>query len=220
MTKQEKGGHKMGTGYLTIQVRTANDALPVAHAQVQIQSREGGLLWKTSTDEGGSTERFPLPAPDRCHSLDPSYLKPAYALYNLSVRAEGFVTQYIHGLEILDTETTFLPVDLEPRLAEESSELAEDVDISPIGLLIPSENRQGEVPPDIRGENEAGEDPPESRLLTEVRIPDYITVHLGTPSNAAARNVRVRFPEYIKNMRYTKHRTMQRLALHGFLVLK
>ena len=36
-------------------------------------------------------------------------------------------------------------------------------------------------------------------LANEVVIPDFITVHLGTP-NAAARNVRVPFKEYIKNV--------------------
>lgn len=32
------------------------------------------------------------------------------------------------------------------------------------------------------------------------QIPDYITVHLGTPDDTSAPNVRVSFPEYIKNV--------------------
>ena len=38
-----------------------------------------------------------------------------------------------------------------------------------------------------------------SRILRQVVIPDLITVHLGTP-NAAASNVQVSFPDYVKNV--------------------
>ena len=58
-------------------------------------------------------------------------------------------------------------------------------------------------------------------LANEVVIPEFITVHLGSP-NANARNVRVRFRDYIVNMMCIKHRTAQdekRLVLRGFLVL-
>ncbi len=36
--------------------------------------------------------------------------------------------------------------------------------------------------------------------VATVRIPDYITVHLGAPDDASARNVRVPFVDYIKNV--------------------
>ena len=36
--------------------------------------------------------------------------------------------------------------------------------------------------------------------MATIRIPDYITVHLGAPDDPSARNVRVPFAEYIKNV--------------------
>ncbi|MCL1944273.1 MAG: peptidoglycan-binding protein [Firmicutes bacterium] len=38
------------------------------------------------------------------------------------------------------------------------------------------------------------------RILPTVVIPEYVVVHLGTPSNTSAQNVRVRFVDYIKNV--------------------
>jgi len=40
---------------------------------------------------------------------------------------------------------------------------------------------------------------PQPRPLNEVIVPDYITVHLGRP-NDNARDLRVPFVEYIKNV--------------------
>ena len=45
-----------------------------------------------------------------------------------------------------------------------------------------------------------GDDDPPPGVFREVFIPDFITVHLGAPTNAAARNVRVNFVDYIKNV--------------------
>ena len=36
--------------------------------------------------------------------------------------------------------------------------------------------------------------------MATIRIPDYITAHLGAPNDASAPNVRVPFDEYIKNV--------------------
>jgi len=40
----------------------------------------------------------------------------------------------------------------------------------------------------------------QSRALSEVIIPDFITVHMGTPADTTAKNVRVKFIDYIKNV--------------------
>ena len=186
----------MGVGYLTINTRTAFDALPVAGAQVTIKGEDGTVLYEAVTDENGSTDFFPLTAPDVQHTLDPHWNKPAYSVVDVTVRAKGYVTSQIHGVEIVDTQRTILPVQLHPL--EEGftahAELEEHINIPPVGLLLSAENRQI-GPPD-----QSASGPISPFVLNEVIVPRYITVHLGTPQNAAARNIRIPFIDYIKNV--------------------
>jgi len=178
----------MGTGYIRIQASTADEALPVAGADVMIKQRNGNRLFKTRTGEDGKTEDFPLPTPSAAYTLSPcgncNGALP-YSLCDVDIKADGFVTKHIRGVQILDTQTTILPVNMQP-LAEEPNPVREEVvEIPPAGLLLSEEYRKM--------------DPPIARAAEEVIIPDYITVHLGRPDNASARNVRVKFPEYVKN---------------------
>lgn len=177
----------MGTGYLIVQARTGDDALPVGNALVVLSDADGNPLYETGTDLNGNTEPLALPAPDGRLTLDPAYGKPAYSVYDVTVSAENYTTIHIHGVEIVDTQTSILPVDMLPLVDEPNPVRSIDIDIPPVGLLIPDQGGQ---------QGPTGE----LRALREVVIPDYITVHLGTPNNAAARNVRVSFPEYIKNV--------------------
>lgn len=175
----------MGTGYLTVQARAGDEALPVGGAHVTLSDQDGSILFETYTDSSGSTEPLPLPAPDREYTLDPNYRRPAYSEWEVEVEAEGYVTSHIHGAQVVDTQTSILPVHMEPLSDEPGPVTDVDVDIPPVGLLLPDEGQTG---------------PRQIRALSQVIIPEYITVHLGTPSNASARNVRVRFPDYIKNV--------------------
>ncbi len=212
----------METGYLTIQVLTGDNSLPVGNAQVIIKNSEGITFYTTYTNLNGNTDYIPLFAPDKMYSMNPNYSYPAYSTYDVSIYAAGFYTKHIHGVQILDTEIAILPVTLQPLQAElpitnqalpkeedihipltilpasllplqteppiTDQELPEEEDIyiPPNSLLIPTENQQ-------IGSNEP-------IALRTVIIPDYITVHLGLPTNAEARNVRVGFSDYIKNV--------------------
>ena len=200
----------MGTGYLTVNVRTAFDALPKAGARVTIKGQDGAVLYQTTTDANGNTDYFPLTAPDMKHTLDPNWLQPAYSVVDVTVSADGFQTVQIHGVEIVDTQRTILPVQLHPL--EEGytahANLEEHIYLGPVGLLLPGESNQI-GPPGTRAEQagppgtRAAQASPQANIaqaFNEVTIPNYITVHLGTPQNAAARNVRVPFIDYIKNV--------------------
>jgi len=176
----------MGRGYLKMQVTTANEALPIANAHVTIERPDGVILYETDTDANGNTDYFSLTAPDVQYTLDPNFREPAYSVCDVVVSARGFVTEHVHGVEIVDTQSTILPVHMLPLTDEPHHMTDNHIYIPPVGLLIPAEYRKV--------------DPPESRVLSGVLIPDFITVHLGAPTNASARNVRVPFPEYIKNV--------------------
>lgn len=225
----------MGTGYLTIQARTGDDSLPVRNAHVTLLNMNHSPLYETYTDADGNTETLPLPAPDKEYTLDPNFLKPAYSTWEVDVAAMGFVTVHIHGVEVVDTQVSILPVRMRPLADEQYPVKDIDIDIPPIALLDTSRNRQAEIPPEMpdatsgtqnptpTGTNKApvsatpvpistnpmpvltnptpiATNPTPGVTIRPVIIPDYITVHLGTPTNASARNVRVRFTDYIKNV--------------------
>ena len=179
----------MGTGYLKVQTRTADGALAVGDARVMLFDEDGNLLYQAFTDANGDTQALPLPAPDVSLTLDPDYGKPAYSTWTVVVEKDGFADSRIVGVGIVDTSTAVLPVNMTPlprgTLRQNAPE--QEFDLPPLGLLANDTNQTG-------GEST------NSRVLADVVIPDYITVHLGAPTNSAARNVRVRFIDYIKNV--------------------
>jgi peptidoglycan hydrolase-like protein with peptidoglycan-binding domain len=175
----------MGTGYIRVQATTGSNALPVADAEVTIKQRNGANLIKTKTDLNGRTGDFALPAPPSTNTCSPQCV-PVCALCDVDVKAEGYVTKHILAVEIIDTQTTILPVDMEPLVDEPNPTRDSVVEIPPPGLSLT--NCEVIIPPPI------------ARAAKEVIIPDYITVHLGRPENTAARRVRVKFPDYVKNV--------------------
>jgi peptidoglycan hydrolase-like protein with peptidoglycan-binding domain len=92
-------------------------------------------------------------------------------------------------VQIFDGETTVLPVNMEaapPGLSGADQEFI----IPPSTLITQSEWEQNGPPEEQR----------RARMLREVIIPTYIVVHLGSPSNTEAENLRVNFTDYIKNV--------------------
>jgi len=176
----------MGTGFLEIVATAAEEGLPVAGAKVTVSSG-GNILYELTTDESGLTKTVPLEAPAKELTLDPSYEGVPYSVCDVKVEAQNYMTITITGVEILDGETSILPVFMVPCLEEgQSYEL-----ISPPHNLVSKEERRMDVPP-------PSAIPTSPRVLSEVTIPEFITVHLGRPDRAA-RNVRVPFTYYIKN---------------------
>ncbi|MCL2322872.1 MAG: peptidoglycan-binding protein, partial [Oscillospiraceae bacterium] len=199
---------QMGAGYLRVEVRTGDDAMPVENARVKVMSKDGKVLYDTTTDASGMTEALSLPAPDKKYTLDPNYEGLAYAIYDVDISADGFVSLHIHDVEILDTQTSILIEQMKPLVDESNPVKDEDIDIAPPAVTLPVQRRQYEKPPQAQSPISAME-MENLNLLGEqvipatlggVLIPDYITVHLGIPTNADARNVRVRFIDYVKNV--------------------
>jgi len=217
----------MNTGYLTLHVTTGDDALPIANANITIRQTNREILYETHTDEDGNTAYFSLPAPDFQLTLDPYYLQPAYSVYDVDVSANGYVSLHIHDVEIVDTQTAILPVDMEPLTDEPNPVTAKDIDLAPIALLSSEEKKHlspievlsttaasskpSLFAPSSRGESipvlSVLDSPPiipsqatPSESFRTVVVPDYITVHLGTPANTTASNIKVKFSEYIKNV--------------------
>ena len=125
----------MNTGYLTIQVTTGEDSLPIGGAEVTVRQIGGAVLYKTYTDANGNTGYFALPAPDAQLTLDPYYLQPAYSVYDVDISAPGYMICHVHDVGIVDTQTAILPVDMHPLLEEADPETDEDIDLPPVALL-------------------------------------------------------------------------------------
>ena len=200
----------MPIGHLKVQVHTGEDALPVENANVLIKDAFGRVLYNLTTDNSGNTQSVELYAPDKSHDLSPDDPGPYYGIYDVEIRKPNFITQIIRGVQIFDGIDSYLPINLLPSPSPDQDLV--NVTYIPPNNLHSSEPRpqpgpEGPAYSTYQGENRNGftpqdnvDSPRESRVLPAVIVPDYITVHLGTPSNTAARNVRVRFIDYIKNV--------------------
>ena len=107
-------------GYLVVHVTTARGAIPLEGAAVHIRSNEDAdttpradILYATTTDRDGNTERIPLAAPPRKNSMSPGDVPP-YSTYHLEVRREGYGMQSFFALPIFADITAVQPVDLIP----------------------------------------------------------------------------------------------------------
>lgn len=178
----------MAIGYLQVQVRTAQDAIPLGGTQVTVLDDEGNTLYRLTTDSSGETQAVPLETLDQSFSQNPNYLGIPYNNYGVIVNMEGFEPVSVSEIPIFDGETATLPVTLMPLpdgngLARQTMET---VTLGPPAVTMTEPRNQEGTSAD-------------ARVLRQVVIPNPITVHLGAPGSSAA-NVQVPFLDYVKNV--------------------
>lgn len=177
----------MAIGYLTIQARTAHDAIPLSGAHIRIMDSQGNSLYELVTDESGQTQTVPLETLDKSFSLNSSFSGLPFYSYSVLAQAPGFNAIYVSGIPIYEGETASLPLEMEPMLQMQRSPSVTKIFVGkPAVAMQDTPGQQGETP--------TGE-----RVLRQVAIPNPITVHLGAPGSSAA-NVQVSFPDYVKNV--------------------
>ena len=111
----ENSTPETGTGFLLVQVTTANTAIPLADAFVSI-SRDGkpnDLLYTLRTGADGRTPRVALSTPARRDSFTPSDIPP-FSTYNIAVQARGYGAANYNHVPIFDGITAFQQADLVP----------------------------------------------------------------------------------------------------------
>ncbi|MCH5258627.1 MAG: LysM peptidoglycan-binding domain-containing protein [Lachnospiraceae bacterium] len=178
----------MAIGYLRIQTRVANNAIPLENVQVRILDDQGRRMYDLTTDESGETPIISLETVDAGLSLDPDYSGNPYVSYNVLAQASGFRSLSVEGIPIYDGETAILPMTLIPM-----QELQRDSEATRITIEKPAAGRTEQ-------QLQQGPDPDlQSRVLRQPVIPNTVTVHLGSPSSGAS-NVQVSFTDYIKNV--------------------
>ena len=176
----------MATGFLMIQARTANDALPLPSVSVKILDAQNQLLYDLITDANGQTETVSLPTVEKNLSLQPDYEGSPYTAYRAIAQADGFQTLYVSGINIFDGITAVQPAPLTPMGERQQTPGRTEIVIGKPAIQQNDPwNQEGPVV--------------EPLILRQVVIPNPITVHLGRPSSAAA-NVQVSFPDYVKNV--------------------
>lgn len=173
----------MSTGNLKVEAHIADSAIPIAGAHVIIREPNGTVLYNLLTDLSGSTEFVNLDAPAKESTLTPNDPNPHYGLYDVEISKPGvFVTEIIHNVEIFDGIPAILPVTLLP--SPDTRNWVNEIDIPP---------------PAVEQGGPRNQTDPSDNVIRGVTIPEYITVHLGR-FNEPARNVRVPFTDYIKNV--------------------
>lgn len=202
----------MAIGYLTIQARTAHEAVPLQNADIRILDDRGNSLYHLFTDENGETQTVPLETLDKRFSQNENFVGLPYIAYNVLAQKEGFDSLYVSGIPIYDGERAVLPMVLLPM--EQTKRRPEQTKIfvgKPAVAMQEKRNQKGpddeelqEIMPLEMGsgtEESAGEGTENGgdRVLRQVVIPNPITVHLGAPDTNAS-NVQVSFPDYVKNV--------------------
>lgn len=120
MQKKAKKAEEKTGGSLQVFVTTLNGVYPVKGAKVRIftkENEEEKTLAEDYTDQSGKTKIFSLPAPGVSFSLDKESQTVPYSLYNVSVAADGFVSQTLMNLPIFSGVTSLQRVNMLPFFA-------------------------------------------------------------------------------------------------------
>lgn len=143
------------------------------------------------TDSSGLTQAIDLSAPPLDYSQEPTNNVP-YSLYDVLVERDGFSPVSIRGVQVFPQSTALQKVSLQEN-ANRSSR-AEIIIIQPNTLI-------GNFPAKIPESPDKPLPPPTGGVvLPKPVVPEFITVHQGSPNDASAPNYRVPYKDYIKNV--------------------
>lgn len=176
----------MAIGYLTIQARTAHDAVPLSGVQITVTDNQGNTVYQLTTDESGTAQEVPLETLDQSFSQNAYFTGTPFISYNVLAQAAGFDSLYISEIPIYEGENAVLPLALVPMQEAQRTPVQTEITVGK---------------PAVAAHEMRGQEGPVSSpyVLRQVVIPDPITVHLGRP-DSSARNVQVSFPDYVKNV--------------------
>lgn len=176
----------MAIGYLTVQTRTAHDAVPMDNVDIQILDDTKNIIYKMTTDGNGETQVVPLETIDKSFSQNQFYTGIPYISYSVHAQKAGFDTISVLDIPILEGETAILPIALIPMQERQGTPKNTEIYIGKPAVAMQGTRNQESTPVT-------------PYVLRQVVIPKQITVHMGAPSSSAS-NVQVSFPDYVKNV--------------------
>lgn len=192
----------MPQGYLSIETRLANDASPVEGARVYIISSSSDMQkgsevsdtyynYYLKTDSSGNTGFVRFETPDASMSTNINNTQVPYSLVDVYVDADGFYPTRVKNVQIFSGTQSLLPISLIPVSDGYSGTMG--------GTQIFTIPQNQLLTGDTHGMSGPNNNQTTPLISEDIYIPEFITVHLGTPSSDAA-NVTVPFTEYIKNV--------------------
>lgn len=154
------------------------------------ESKEVNLV----TNSSGETEIIELDAPPFAYSQEPSRPTP-YSLYDLRIERAGFQDLTVNGIQIFSQSLAIQPCYLISASDIISRKTRADI------INIAPHTLNGNYPSKIPEEVDKPLPPPTSGVvLPKPVVPEYITVHDGSPNNDSAPNYKVPYKDYIKNV--------------------
>lgn len=177
-------------GLLDIIIVDQNTYLPIKGARVILKNRLSSTDKEYFSDEIGQINSIELIAPSVDISRsEESDLKP-YSEYDLIVTRDGYAAVAVEGVQIYADSTALQEVAM-PLLKEQTNET----------ISIPKPVLYGDYP---RKEPEDDiKDVPKKPgfiVLPKPVVPEYIIVHAGRPEDKKAKNYKVLYKNYIKNV--------------------
>ena len=116
MDTSPQASRNTGTGFLAVQVTTANGSIPLQGAAVtvrQTRQNDENVLYELRSGPDGRTPRVSLPAPPRALSLTPEDATP-YATYSIEVSLPHYRTASYESVPIFDGITAIQQANLTP----------------------------------------------------------------------------------------------------------
>lgn len=170
--------------------------IPVDNCNISIEPSKSetikNITRKLSTNSLGLTETIDLSAPSFAYSQEPTNNMP-YSLYDITVERSGFETVVIKEAQIFPNETAYQRV----NLVERNNLRASRADV----IVVLPNTLFGNFPAKIPENPDKPLPLPSSGVvLPQPVIPEYITVHEGSPNDNSAPNYRVPYKDYLKNV--------------------
>ena len=119
-------------GKLRIRAYTAGGALPISGARVKISGAEesnNDVHYLLTTDSDGLTVAVTMPAPDASLSQTPYPQASPYAIYDVEISADGYLTKKISGLPVFSDIESFQGINMIPAANVSTSNENTDITI-------------------------------------------------------------------------------------------
>lgn len=198
----------MFQGYLKVILQTADGAVPLSDESVFIKTQgftqnenmgfdstsavsETNFDYRLTTDASGTTQTVGIEAPDPAMSLNEFDNSIPYSVVDIFTNVPGYYPVRIKNAQIYANQISVLPINMTP--------VSSDYTNSQRGVIVYSIPPNALLTTQVREPEYFSPEVAESLVIGEVTIPEYISVHLGKPDEAAE-NVYVSFPDYIKNV--------------------
>ncbi|AID45502.1 spore cortex-lytic enzyme [Candidatus Arthromitus sp. SFB-mouse-Japan] len=188
----------MSTGSLKIQTYMGNNPEPVSNANIKVTLYDQNNIVREvvdlKTNDSGIAILDGIVTPPIELSLNEYETERPYGLCDVAVSKDGFIETFVKGCQLFGDEESIQPINL--NLVNRNKSLYSQIE----EINIEANTLYGNYPPKIpEAEEKTMMQSTGQVVLSEVVVPEFITVHIGSP-NSNGNDYTVRYSEYIKNV--------------------